>query len=440
MDLQTGNIKKHFFQYLFPAVAGAVVVALYSFVDTIAVGQGVGPNGTAAIAVCVPFFNVVTFVSILCGIGGATMYGQARGEGNGEKSNACFTVSLITVIVITAAAMALLWTFRYPIYRLCGADDQILPYAMDYGNWVIIGLPAFVCASYLPCFLRNDGAPNLVLAATVTGAVINIFGDWFLVFPMKMGMTGAAYASVSGAVVQSVVLCIHFFTKKCTLRLVRPTHFLRGVRRVLSGGFGAGFQYIAVIVTSIIMNNQIMKYSGPAALAIYGVMITVVALFQNIYAGVGQAAQPLVSVNFGAGLLDRIRQTYRIAAVAALAFSVCFTAVGMAFPRQITMLFMDATPEVLEMAPSIMRIYYWALLVSGYSIFDIVYLQSIDKPVAAAVGALLRGILLNGSLILILPAVFGTAGIWWAVVIAEAVTALWLLLYTTMQNKKIFAR
>lgn len=140
-------------------------------------------------------------------------------------------------------------------------------------------------------------------------------------------------------------------------------------------------------------------------------MITVVALFQNIYAGVGQAAQPLVSVNFGAGLLDRIRQTYRIGGRwAALAFSVCFTAVGMAFPRQITMLFMDATPEVLEMA----AVHHADLLLGaagvGLQHFDIVYLQSIDKPMAAAVGALLRGILLNGSLILILPAVFGTAG------------------------------
>ena len=137
MDLLKDNVKKLFYRFLFPSIGGALVVAIYSFVDTIAVGQGVGPNGTAAVAVCTPLMALTGFLSALFGTGGSVLFSKAQGEGNHEKANAYFTVSLVLVGAITLFFWVGLWFFQEPVLRFLGADDAILPYAAGYAKWIL---------------------------------------------------------------------------------------------------------------------------------------------------------------------------------------------------------------------------------------------------------------------------------------------------------------
>ena len=141
------------------------------------------------------------------------------------------------------------------------------------------------------------GAPGLAMAAVIIGGCVNIFGDWFFGFPLGMGMTGAALATVIGTCVQVIIMCLHFFSRKCTLRLVKPNHIMPAIRQTLSIGFGASILDLGTVILAIIMNNQIMRYGNATALAVYGVVATISSLFQALYCGVGQAIQPIVSAN-----------------------------------------------------------------------------------------------------------------------------------------------
>ena len=424
MDLLKDNPIKIFYRYLFPAVSAAIAIAIYSFVDTIVIGQDVGPNGTAACAIVLPCFTIAHCIDLICGIGGSVLMSRARGEGNQEKGNAYFTASLIYVGIVTVLFWILGVLFQEQIYRLFGADDILLPYAMEYGRWIFGAFPSFVLVSFLGAYIRTDGAPKFVMTVTMIGGIINIIGDIVFVFPMRMGMTGAALATVLGSLVQSVILISYILLGKTSLHLAKPFKWFKAIKNISALGIGAGVTQIAMTLVTYIINNQIMKYSGSDALAVYGILSTVTALFISIFSGIGQAAQPVVSVNYGANQKERYQIVGKLGLkVSLISGLVCFGICAL-FPSQMVSLFMKVTPGVAEIAPYIIRVYAISYLPMAISLFITAYLQSVGRANSATLVSMLRGIILSAILLYVLPLLMGGSGIWWAVTIAESGAAI----------------
>ena len=424
MDLLKDDVRKLFYAYLIPAISSAIAVAIYSLVDTIVIGQGVGPDGMAACAIVLPIFSIASFIATLCGIGGSVLMTRARGSGHPEKGDAYFTAAIILVMVLTLSAWIPGYLLQEPFYRLCGADEVLMPYSKDYGTWIFAFLPSFVITSFLGAFIRSDGAPRVVMCSTLTGGVVNMFGDWLFVFPLNMGMTGAAIATVLGSVVQAVLLLGYILLKKTSLHVARPHHWIRAFRNIIITGFGAGINSLAVIAVSFIANNQIMNYAGSASLAVYGALGTVAALFTCVFSGIGQAVQPVSSANYGAGTPERSWMAGKLGLKNALLFGTLFTVISVAFPLEVAGLFMKMTPEVEEVTPYIMRVFSLSYIPQAGCIFSIYFLQSIVHPKMATILSLLRGIILNGSFLILFPLLWGANGIWWALFSAELLTTL----------------
>lgn len=304
-----------------------------------------------------------------------------------------------------------------------------MPKVMEYARWLIWFLPVFIAPTFISSFIRNDGNPGLAMAAVITGGSINIFGDWFFVFPLGMGMTGAALATVIGTTAQVLIMCSHFFTRKCTLRFVKPNHVKPAIRQTLSIGFGASVLDLGTVILAIIMNNQIMRYGDTNALAIYGVVATITSLFQALFCGVGQAIQPIVSANCGAMRQDRIKQIWKLSFRTVVIMGIIFTGIGELFPEQITHLFMDATPEVIAAAPSIIRPFFFIFLFLGITVLSTYHLQSIMHGTVSMIVALLRSVVISGLLLFILPLWFDIFGVWVAMPISELIVAIVALVY-----------
>lgn len=432
MDLLNDDIRKIYRHYLIASVGSALVVSIYSFVDTIAVGQSVGPLGTAAIAVINPMFALMVFLAVLCGVGGSVLMSVAKGKGREEEGNAMFTAALILMLAIGLVMWLLTWIFSEEIYRLFGADDETMPYVLEYGMWLIWFFPAFISSTFLSSFLRNDGAPGLAMKAVVAGGLLNIFGDWFLCFPMDMGMKGAAIATVSGSCLQTLIMLKHFLGSGCGLRLVRPLRLRRACLRILSVGFGAGVLDLGTIALTIIINNRIIRYGNVSALAVYGVVGTIGQLCQAVFKGVGSSLQPIASRNFGAGRIGRINAVFKMSALTTLILGAIFTLTGEVFPIEITRLFVDATPEVIAEAPMIFRIYFTSFLFMGMNVLSTYFLQSVMKDRGSMCIAMLRSIVLSGALLIILPPFFGLEGVFAAIPLAELI----VMLLALMLDKK----
>lgn len=421
MDYLTSSTKTLYRKYLTASLGSALVITIYSFVDTIAVGQSEGPAGTAAMAVISPVFGILVFLGILFGIGGSVLMNNAKGEGNEEKGNAYFTTALILVVGFTVVTWVLFARFSKPILFFFGATQGTLPLVMRYVQWLIRCWPIFIFSTFIGAFVRNDNAPGLVMAGVISGGCFNIFGDWFFVFPLGMGMEGAAIATVLGTTLQCLILCSHLFRKCCGLKLAKPFRMGKAIRKIFVIGIGASLLDLGTVVLSTITNNQILRYGSEVELAIYGVMTTIAALVQAMYCGVGQAIQPLVSANFGGRQYGRVRQFLKMSVVTVLIMGVLFTALAEGLPVPIVQLFMDATPEVLAAAPSSMRLYSLLYLFLGFTVLSTYYLQSVMRDRASMVIGILRSLVVSGLLLGLLPLFWGINGVWLALPISECI-------------------
>lgn len=213
MNLIKDNIRKVFIDFLIPSISGALVLALYSFVDMIAIGQGVGVNGTAATAITTPIVSLTSFLGLLVGMGGSVLYSKARGEGDIDGANRAFTSSAIFMGLVIVIIWIIVLVFKFPIYRLLGGTDLLIPYVDEYAGLTFWTYPFFILLPFLSCFLRNDNEPKLVMISTLVGAAINIFFDWYFVFPCDMGMFGASLATSMGTATQCFIMLSHFFRK-----------------------------------------------------------------------------------------------------------------------------------------------------------------------------------------------------------------------------------
>lgn len=421
MDYLTSSTKALYRKYLIASLGSALVITIYSFVDTIAVGQSEGPAGTAAMAVITPIFGILVFFGILFGIGGSVLMNNAKGEGNEEKGNAYFTTALILVVGFTVVTWVLFARFSKPILFFFGATQGTLPLVMRYVQWLIRCWPIFIFSTFIGAFVRNDNAPGLVMAGVISGGCFNIFGDWFFVFPLGMGMEGAAIATVLGTTLQCLILCSHLFRKCCGLKLAKPFRMGKAIRKIFVIGIGASLLDLGTVVLSTITNNQILRYGSEVELAIYGVMTTIAALVQAMYCGVGQAIQPLVSANFGGRQYGRVRQFLKMSVVTVLIMGVLFTALAECLPVPIVQLFMDATPEVLAAAPNSMRLYSLLYLFLGFTVLSTYYLQSVMRDRASMAIGILRSLVVSGLLLGLLPLFWGINGVWLALPISECI-------------------
>ena len=429
MELTQAPLGKLFRKYLFSSLGSAVIMSIYAFVDAIAVGQAEGPDGSAAMAVLNPLFGVLVFLALVVGIGGSVLMSAARGEGDRDEGDRWFSASMIVMGVVALIVWVLFLTLHRPILRLFGADEALMPLVMRYSRWLLGFSPLVIAAIFLACFVRNDDDPGLAMRAVLIGGAFNILGDWLLVFPLGLGITGAAIATVVSNAIQTVVLCTHFLHKRCTLRLTRPGGLAARVGRIASIGFGAGMLDLANAVLFALLNNQVMRYGGVVYLAVFGAVGTMSSLFQSLFSGVGQALQPIVSVNFGAKEHERVRGTLRYALTASLTLGVLFMLVGLCAPKAVVRLFMHATPETLAAAGSVIRPYSFVYLFMAVNVTATYFLQSTLRAKQATSVSLLRGLIVSGGMILLLPLIFGLTGIWYAMPAEELIVCILSLLW-----------
>lgn len=425
MDLLKGDVRAIYRKYFLAVFGSALISCIYGVVDMAMVGQYQGPDGTAALAVVAPVWNVIYSLGLLTGIGGSVLLSAKRGSGAAgqAESNEYFTAAVFASVLLAVLAWAGIWLLEEPILRFFGADAALLPLAQRYllpVKWV---LPLFLFNQMLAAFLRNDGAPALATAGVLAGGIFNVFGDYFCVFTLDMGMFGAGLATAVGAGISFVVMFSHFFSRRNTLRLRRPAHLMRRLRELGVTGFSTFFIDVAMGILTILFNRQIMRYLGADALAIYGPVINISTFVQCCAYSVGQAAQPIISTNFGAHQGVRIRAVLRLALVSCAAFSIFWTALSLAWPNLYIRIFMRPTAAILAMAPGIVRTYAVSFLLLPLNIFSTYYFQAILKPGTAFFVSVARGLVISGALILLLPAVLGPTAIWWAMPVTELLVA-----------------
>ncbi len=429
MDFLQEKVKTLYFKYLAAAFGSALISSIYSIVDMAMVGQYHGPDGSAALAVVAPVWNIIYSFGLLMGIGGSVIFSTIRGREQGQerKSNEYFTASVIGSVILAAVIWLLIIFFDRELLMMFGAQGNSLTIGLEYVAPIKYAIPLFLFNQMLAAYLRNDKNPALATGAVLAGGIFNVYGDYFFVFTCDMGAYGAGLATAIGSAITFIVMMTHFFMKKNMLKLVKPAQLPRKLKEITVTGFSTFFIDVAMGILTILFNRQIMNYLGNDALAVYGVIVNISTLAQCCTYSVGQASQPIISTNFGAGRGDRIRRTLKYALGTAAVFSLFWTVLCMAAPNLFIRIFMSPTPEVLEIAPGIMRCYCSSFILLPLNIFSTYYFQALMKPKAAFIVSVARGFVLSGILIYLLPAAAGADSIWFAMPITELAVAIYVI-------------
>lgn len=434
MNLLKDNLRKLYLRFLIPSLGSAMVMSIYTLTDAIVIGKGVGADALAALSITTPLLCILMAIGILFGVGGSVQMSVHRGTGDYKKANRFFTLSFITLAVVSLVLWCV-YGFGMPLLlRLMGANDTLYPYAMDYMKFINMFLPAAVFSNYIAIFVRADSDPNRAMFGVILGGVVNIVLDILFVFPLQMGIGSAALASAIGMVIQVVVGVTHFFSRKNELKFVKPKHIPSGLVKIVRNGVPSFFNEFANGFIVLLFNIQILKYCGESALSVYSVISNCVILFNSLFTGVGQSVQPIIATNYGAGEWKRIKKVKNMAFLTVVIMGAVFSLYGILFPEAVCSVFMNIDEKMKSIAQSGLRIYFIAFLPMGINLLTSYYLQSILSVNKSLCISLLRNVILSSIAIIAFPLIFGKNSLWTVMPIVECIVLLLSLLFLKKQS------
>ena len=302
-------------------------------------------------------------------------------------------------------------------------------------QYINLFLPVAVFSNYIAIFVRADQDPNRAMAGVLLGGVVNIVLDIVFVFPMQMGIGGAALASAIGMVIQVLVGITHFFSKKNKLKLIRPKHVASSVAQIVGNGIPSFFNEFANGFIVLLFNIQILEYCGESALSVYSVISNCVILFNSLFTGVGQSIQPIIATNYGGGKWDRIRQVRRMSFMTIIVMGALFSMSGILFPNGICSVFMNPDEEMKRIAQTWLRTYFIAFLPMGINLLTSYYLLSILNVKRSLCISLLKNVVISGVAIFAFPILFGGNSLWMVMLVVEIVVFFISMLFLFQKQK-----
>ncbi|BDF35769.1 MATE family efflux transporter [Lachnospiraceae bacterium] len=436
-DTNSSSLFITFCRYVLFNVTGMVGLSCYILADTLFIARGLGPDGLTALNLAIPVYSFIHGTGLMAGMGGGTRYSIQKAAGNTAAARRTFTTA-----VIAALALSFLFVLSgafgdKALTSLLHADSAVFGMTRIYLKVILLFAPAFMLNNVVLCFVRNDGNPNLSMAAMLAGSFSNVILDYVFIFPLGMGIFGAVIATSLAPLISLGVLSLHLFSAKSGLRLARPSHMVKGSARLLSLGLSSFIAEAASGIVMITFNFIILSLKGNLGVAAYGIIANLSLVVTSIYTGIAQGSQPLLSEAHGAGRQDSIRRVYVYAIISASVFSlVIYSLLSILRVPVIGLFNHSGNGALAEMAGRGIILYFTAFLFVGINIISAILFSSVEQARLSFSLAMLRGIVLLLPLTLVMSRMFGMTGVWLSFPVTEMATCIVALLFVCRHFKK----
>ena len=416
------NLTKQFFKYVSQNIFGLLGTSCYILADTYFIAQAAGTDGVTLLNLCLPIYNLIFAFGSMIGLGAATRYAILRAQGDARAqryfSNAIFSVCILAV------PFMLVGIFRPDgLLRLMGGDADIVALGMNYARIFLMFTPFFMCNYVVASFVRNDGDPSLAMVATLSGSLFNVVFDYIFIFPMGLGLPGAALATAISPILSIAVCSAHFIKKNNTITFVRKAPSIRLLAQSCQLGISGFVGELSSGVTTTVFNFLLLRLAGNVAVAAYGVVANFALVATAIFNGVAQGAQPLVSQCYGKNEMAGARKLLLLGCGTALGLAALLYGVVFGYTDALTALFNSENSALMAaFAHSGMRIYFVGYFFAGCNIVAAGYLGAVNRPAEASITSLCRGMVAIVVCSLVLSALFGMNGVWAAFPVSEAIT------------------
>lgn len=443
MSLGTDSLGKLLFRYAMPAIIAQVAASLYNIVDSIFVGQGVGPLAITGLALTMPMMNLTAAFGAMVGAGSAALTSIRLGQGNKPAAENILGNVVLLNVVLGVVLMVFGLYYLDDLLYFFGASEQTIPYAREYMRIILYGNVITHMFHGLNCMLRVAGYPNKAMVITIISVALNAVLDAVFILWLKWGIAGSAWATVISQLVSLAIQLVHFS---------RPDSFLRfrsGIFKfrwdIVKGIIGVGMapfmiQSCACVVV-ILVNTKLREYGGDLSIGAYGIANRVAFLFTMVVMGLTQGMQPIVGYNYGARKYDRVMRTLWMTVGWAVATTTFGFLVCEVFPYQVVRMFVsedgtgDAT-TLIEASARGLRLLVMMLPIVGFNIVAGNFFQHIGKPKRAIILSVSRQLLFIVPLLFVLPPVFDVDGVWYAIPIADFASTVLAAVLLFLQLRK----
>ena len=487
------NLTKQFFKYVSQNIFGLLGTSCYILADTYFISQAAGTDGVTLLNLCLPVYNFIFAVGSMVGLGAATRYAILKAQGD-ERCQRYFSNAIFCACVLSVPFLLVGIFAPGGLLRLMGGDAGIMALGIPYARIFLMFTPFFMCNYIVSAFVRNDGDPSLAMVATLSSSLFNVVFDYIFMFPMGLGLAGAALATAVSPIISISICSRHFFKKENSVQFVRQRPSARLLGQSCQLGISGFVGEMSSGVTTTVFNFLLLGLAGNVAVAAYGVVANFALVATAIFNGVAQGAQPLVSECYGKGDWAGTRKLLLLGSgtalvLAAVLYSVVFGATdalvataifnGVAQGAQplvsecygksdkagarkllilgsctalvlaavlygiifgatdalVGIFNSESSAQMAQFAHMGMRLYFVGYFFAGFNIVAAGYLSATNRPVEASVTSICRGMVAIVACSLVLSRLFGMNGVWAAFPASELLTAV-LTLFLLLRGKK----
>ena len=437
LELGTKPVGKLLMQYALPAIIAMTAASLYNMIDSIFIGQGVGPLAISGLAITFPLMNLSAAFGAAVGIGSSTCISVKLGQKDYRKAELIFGNSIVLNIIVGVAFGVISLLFLDPILYFFGASESTIPYAREYMLVVLAGNVFSQTFFGMNAILRAVGKPRHAMFATMSSVVLNTILAPIFIWPMKMGIQGAALATVISQIA-SLAWQLWLFTKPKEI-----VHFKKGIYKlrsnILKNIIGIGMSPFAMNVCAcivvIFINTSLYKYGGDMAVGAYGIANKVAFVFIMVTMGLNQGMLPIAGYNYGAQRFDRLMKVLKCAIIAGTAITTTGFLIVHIFPYQCARLF-TTDAELIDKAMRAIKINMAAFPFVGYQMVITNFFQSIGKAKISIFLSLSRQMLFLLPLLIILPHFFKLDGVWISLPTADTIASIIAAVMMTKYMRK----
>lgn len=414
-------MRKEFFKYAIPSALAMFISSLYTVIDGIFVGQGVGDSALAAVNIVLPFTVMLFGLASMFAIGGGALVSKNIGANNVEKAVNIFRQVFKALLIFSLIISIVCVVFTSQIVTVLGATEVLKPLAVDYLRFYAIFCIPNLIGIVLNSFVRNDGRPKLAMVSTISGAITNIILDYIFIFNLGMGIKGAAIATGLGQIITVSILIPHFIMKKGFLSFGNVKVSFKTVREFCTIGFPSFFAQGSYSIIVLLHNIALVKYVGEVGISAYSILNYLTTNIYMVLYGITLGVQPLVSYNYGKKDGEKMLGFFKITSISNILITALFVVISFVFGPVLISIF-TSDGQIAELAYNALKIACLSYFAVGLNLNNLVYYQAIEIPKYSNLSCILRSVVYLPICLFVLGRFFGVNGIWISAIISETLT------------------
>lgn len=435
------RLSDHFtYKKLFKAVLSPILMmvftSIYGIVDGLFISNVEGDTAFSAVNLIIPVTMAIGAIGFMFGAGGSALVSKTLGEGDKDKAQSIFTAIVIINAAVGFAISVLTFIFVEQIVTLLGATPEMKDYAVKYGRIILIGEIAFMTQNLFQNFFIVAERPHLGFIVTVGAGVTNMVLDAVMVAVLRLGVEGAAIATVISQVVGSVIPIIYFAKKNTSLlRFRKPAFRTDYIFKTVTNGFSEFLSNVSASFVSMVYNKQLMSYRGQDGVTAYGIIMYASFIFAAVFIGYAIGTAPIIGYNYGAQNHDELKNVFKKSMILNFATGIVMTTLSVVFARLLCSIFVGYNPALLDFSAQAMRIFSIGFIFMGLNIFTSSFFTALNNGLISAIVSAFRTLVCQLVMVFTLPIIWGVDGIWISIVAAEAL-ALCLEIVFLITNRK----